>query len=458
MKKIYFLFLTLISTLFYSQVFQTIPIIENGPRDKRIKLVIMGDGFTDSELDVLTQQATNVANYLFSKPPYSMYKNYFNVYLVKVVSPESGVKHPGTATDEQHVNPAVPISNPNTALDVSFDHGGIHRCIYTNDINKVGQVLSTNFPDYDVALVIGNTPYHGGCGGKYPFITMHSDSYDVALHELGHTFGKLHDEYWIANQGEGPNKTNNSDPATVKWKNWIGFRGVGMHPFSENASWFRPHENCEMRYLNRSFCSVCEEALIERIHSILSPIEGYTPNNTTTVSISNQQDFVVNLILPEPNTLTSKWMLNGVEVLSSLDAITIQKNQLQDGNNTLVFNVEDKTPNVRVDGHESSHISTITWNILKNNLGIDEVNSQAIDFVVYPNPTSDVVYLDVKQNIGNKISAEVLDISGRQVINRKKLDKDEKYSLDLGKLPSQTYILKVYNDNTLLFVKKIIKK
>lgn len=457
MKKIYLLFWILLGSLYFAQTFETIPLIENGPREKRIKLVIMGDGYTSSELNTFTQDATKVANYLFTKAPYANYKNYFNVYLVKVISSESGIKHPGNANDENEENPPVPISNPNNALETSFDQGGVHRCIYSNNINKVGQVLANNFPDFDIALIIGNTTYYGGCGGEYPFITRHTESHDVAAHELGHTFGNLADEYWVDNQGELPNKTQNADPATIKWKNWVGSRGVGIYPFDEAPNWYRPHQNCEMRNLNSEFCSVCKETLIEKIHKSLSPIESYTPDNAEAVAVADQIDFNVKLILPIPNTLSSKWLLNGVEMSGSLDAITLQKNQLQDGNNTLVFNVEDKTTDVRVDGHETLHISTIKWNIKKTNLGVDDITSQSLDFQVYPNPTQNMIYLDIKQKVGNNIFAEVLDLSGRQAISKKKLNPKNKYAIDLKPLTNQVYILKVYEGSTLLFVRKIIK-
>ncbi len=457
MKKAILLGTCLLMNTFSAQQFETIPIMEHGAKEKRIKLVIMGDGFTANEQDILKEEATKVANYLFTKAPYSHYKNYFNVYLIKTISSESGVKHPGTAADEAHVNPAVPISNPNNLLETSFDHGGVHRCIYTNDVNKVGQVLASNFPDNDIALVIGNTTYHGGCGGKYPFITRHPDSHDVALHELGHTFGHLADEYWFAPQGESKNKTQNSDPASIKWKNWLGFRGVGIYPHAEDPSWFRPHENCEMRYLHRSFCSVCMESLIEKIHTVVSPIDSYSPDNTSVVSISTELDFKVNLILPEPSTLSSSWLLNGVDISTSLDQITIQKSQLQDGVNSLVFNVEDKTTDVRVDHHETLHISTVQWNIKKDNLSTDDLGAKQIDFKIYPNPTNQFIFIETKQKLGNMLYAEVLDLSGKQVLTKRKLDASNKYAIDLGNLPHQTYLLNIYNDKTLIISKKIIK-
>jgi hypothetical protein len=69
------------------------------------------------------------------------------------------VKHPGTAT--YVTEPVIPVSNPNNYLGSTFDVG-VHRCIYSNTTNKVGQVLAANIPDYDITYVLGNLPNMAG--------------------------------------------------------------------------------------------------------------------------------------------------------------------------------------------------------------------------------------------------------------------------------------------------------
>jgi hypothetical protein len=114
----------------------------------------LGDGFTSTQQNSFTSSAQATVNYLFTKSPYTEYKNYFNAYAVKVISAESGVKHPGTATDV--TEPVIPVTNPNNYLGSTFDVN-VHRCIYSNTTNKVGQVLAANVPDYDITYVLGNS-------------------------------------------------------------------------------------------------------------------------------------------------------------------------------------------------------------------------------------------------------------------------------------------------------------
>ncbi|MEI7489069.1 MAG: M64 family metallopeptidase [Chryseobacterium sp.] len=122
------------STFCFSQVFDVVPLLQSGSNDKRINIAVLGDGFTAAQQTNFVSSAQSTINYLFTKSPYTEYKNYFNAYGIKVISAETGVKHPGTATDV--TEPVIPVSNPNNYLGSSFDFG-VHRCIYSNSTEGV---------------------------------------------------------------------------------------------------------------------------------------------------------------------------------------------------------------------------------------------------------------------------------------------------------------------------------
>src|SRR5690625_2046501 len=111
----------------------------------------------------------------------------------------------------------------------------------------------------------------------YSYFSKHESANQILIHELGHSFSGLADEYWFAPTGERPNKTQDNNPQTNRWRNWIGTENVGIYPFDEDPSWYRPHQNCLMRSLGNSFCAVCTEATIERIHQLQDPIESFSP-------------------------------------------------------------------------------------------------------------------------------------------------------------------------------------
>lgn len=453
MKHIY-LFCLLFYTISFGQIFDLVPLVESGAKDKRINLVILGDGYTASEQSTFLTDATFVSDYLMNKEPYSNYKNYFNVYALKVISQESGVKHPGTASDV--TEPVIPVSNPSNYLNSSYDTSGTHRCIY-GSVNKVTQTLAANIPEFDIALVLGNDTEYGGCGGTYAFLSRNDQAPDVAYHELGHSFGKLADEYWFSGSGESPNKTKTSNTETIRWKNWLNTGNIGIYQFTENTAWYRPHQNCEMRYLNRQFCNVCKEALIEKIHITKNPIDSFTPSNSATISTNQNLDLKVNLILPIPNTLKSEWKLNNTSIATDVSDLTIQSTQLNIGNNTVLFNVYDSTTMVKTDNHSTIHLSTISWTINKTQLGINDIKSRQFDFILYPNPAQDFVIIESKSGFKEKVEVKITDASGK-LVKKQNVDLAKQEKIDISKLNSQNYFVNVYQKGEMILSKKMIKK
>lgn len=452
MKKI--LLSLFIGSFCFAQVFETVPVLQNGTNDKRINIAVLGDGFTTAQLSTFVTSAQNTVNYLFTKSPYTEYKNYFNAYAIKVVSPESGVKHPGTASDV--TEPVFPVSNPNNYFNSTFDNG-VHRCYYGNT-TKVTQVLAANLPDFDVAYVLGNSPEYGGCGGTYAFASLNSSSNEIVVHELGHSFGKLADEYWFSGSGESANKTQTSNPATIKWKNWIGLNGVGVYPHAESPSWYRPHQSCEMRYLNQQFCSVCKEAIIEKIHALVSPVDSYTPANSSTVNANSTVTFTVTEILPIPNTLVNSWTLNGTPLASTSNSVTITPSQLNNGNNTLLFSVNDNNPLLKINNHSTIHFTNVTWTLNKSTLKTVDIKAKERRFSVYPNPAENEFYIKGKQDFSKNVNVILHDMSGKLIPVKFDLKDASTLSVDINNLPVGTYSLSVTDDKELIISQKIIKE
>lgn len=452
MKKI--LLSLFIGSFCFAQVFETVPVLQNGTNDKRINIAVLGDGFTTAQLSTFVTSAQNTVNYLFTKSPYTEYKNYFNAYAIKVVSPESGVKHPGTASDV--TEPVFPVSNPNNYFNSTFDNG-VHRCYYGNT-TKVTQVLAANLPDFDVAYVLGNSPEYGGCGGTYAFASLNSSSNEIVVHELGHSFGKLADEYWFSGSGESANKTQTSNPATIKWKNWIGLNGVGVYPHAESPSWYRPHQSCEMRYLNQQFCSVCKEAIIEKIHALVSPVDSYTPANSSTVNANSNVTFSVTEILPIPNTLVNSWTLNGTPLASTSNSVTITPSQLNNGNNTLLFSVNDNNPLLKINNHSTIHFTNVTWTLNKSTLKTVDIKAKERRFSVYPNPAENEFYIKGKQDFSKNVNVILHDMSGKLIPVKFDMKDASTLSVDISNLPVGNYSLSVTDDKELIISQKIIKE
>lgn len=331
-----------------------------------INLVILGDGYTASQQGKYRHDAREFSQYLFSAPPFDAYNQYFNVFAIQVVSAESGVKHPGTATD--CYTSFVPVSNPDNYFGTTFDVGGIHRLVVPVYSQRIASVLAENLPDYDQVVLLANTPYYGGSGGQYATTTLHKSSNEIALHELGHSFAGLADEYWAGEiyAREKPNMTRESQPALVKWKNWLSpGTGIGIYPYSQ-PDWFKPGQGtCKMEFLSRPLCAVCSEAIVEQIHHLVSPL-GDLPGQEPEPLHTNPHtpDFYLGLttIKPHPNTLKTSWQLNGVPVAANKDSVLIVPAKLPEGSNKLLVSVQDTTLKIRTELH-LSHRYVRTWTI-----------------------------------------------------------------------------------------------
>jgi hypothetical protein len=459
------LFLAISSSI--GQVFQVDTLQYKGDINKYINFVIIGDGYTSEQQNNFITEANNLSRYLLTQTPWINYSNYFNIFAIKVVSSQSGTKHPNTASDCDTASPLVPVSNPTTYLGCTFDVYGIHRLVVPQNISNLAGVLAKNFPNYDQVFVIANSPYYGGSGGGTATSTTDLKSPEVSVHELGHSFAKLADEYYAGDNfaSEKPNMTQQTNTTLVKWTNWIGYNGTGIYQHSgggQSASWYRPHNNCKMRYLGAQFCNVCAEAIIERIHSLVNVIVGYTPTTLTITSPKQYLGFKLSTLMkPVPNTLNIVWNLDGKPTSKNVDSIQVDQNTLSIGTHTLTATVIDTSAMLRVNNHPTIHFSTVNWTIAKLTTGIElKSSTNKISCSVYPNPTTNFFTFEFELDKKSKVSIQLISLDGRiiQQIENKTIESGQ-YSntLSIENLSVGTYSLVFKIDNT-MFTQTIIKQ
>ena len=68
-----------------------VPLQVTGPASERLNLVILGDGYTAAEMQKYRDQVEKHLNIQWSFEPFKSYRNYFNVYMIEVESPVSGI-------------------------------------------------------------------------------------------------------------------------------------------------------------------------------------------------------------------------------------------------------------------------------------------------------------------------------------------------------------------------------
>lgn len=151
----------------------------------RVDIAIVAEGYTDSEMEVFISDAERLIEGLFSKEPFKTYRDQFNVYAIESPSIDSG-------TD-------IPADNifMNTAVNSSFSTFGVDRYLTTSDMKSVYDIASV--VPWDFVIVLVNTDMYGG-GGFYNFYSIATSdnrlSEQVLIHEFGHGFAGLADEYY----------------------------------------------------------------------------------------------------------------------------------------------------------------------------------------------------------------------------------------------------------------------
>ncbi len=334
----------------------------NGDVSNRINVVILGDGFMVHELPKFISAANDFAKSFGDYDPFRQYHKYLNFFAISTPSVESGVTNPGTAPDAYSNHPVVSVNN---------FYGGtfgasIHRLVIASKTGVVYDVLANNFPQYDVVVIILNTTFYGGSGGAFATFTLNTSANLVGIHEIGHSFGRLSDEYWAGSQyaRENVNMSKEQRHEHVRWKDWVGTAEIGVYPHgstSDMLQWMKPaRANCLMEVLDKPYCAVCREATVERIFSLVNPIDKMYPAVDSTVHVTQEQNFKLDLIEPNPNTLKVLWSLNG-ENIEGTNQVTLKPENLNLEMSTLTATVVDETPMSRK--NPTLRTNSVTWNI-----------------------------------------------------------------------------------------------
>jgi hypothetical protein len=470
---ILFLLLSFQST--WSQVFNQETIKSSGDNDKRLNLVILSEGYQASELENFKADAVSYTNSMFTESPFMEYSNYFNVHIIYVPSNESGADHPGESTEPEETpdEPLSPITNVDTYFNATYDSYGAHRRLfyeidgyYANQTEvKINSVLADNFPTYDQALILVNSDEYGASGGEFPMSYNGYWGPKTVIHELGHSMFDLKDEYYPGDifTEEAINMTKESDETLVKWKNWVGTDNVGVYQYTCTTGncdeWYKPHENCIMEYINKSFCPVCTEGIIEKIHDLLPPINSFTPDNTSTINTATfPLDFELNLIKPNPNTLESEWILNSNTFATNQDLVSVNESDFQIGENTLTAVIVDNSPLLKVDNHETLHVSAVTWTIQYSTLGIETIESSSDNFEIsmFPNPVSNIVNLAFESETIANLKVDIISMQGKILLSTS-INNFKTTPLDISSFSTGIYLTNFYSNNVLIASKRIVK-
>lgn len=449
-------------------------ILYSGPKENRINFVFLSDGYQKHELTKFKTDVDSSVIYFFNEPPLSNYKNYFNVFAIRVPSNQSGASHPRTAPDcpDSNYHPKLKVDN---YFGSTFDASNIHRLLVSYRSDSVYNVLTRNFPDYDQAFILVNSTFYGGSGGGIPTSSTNYASAEVILHEFTHSFARLSDEYGgncTYKSLLGPNVTDNKAYLQVPWNIWIDSTTpvptpatgdyIGIPGFYEGAyycdtGWYRPAISCKMRDLYARYCVVCKQAMIERIHNLVSPVDSYSPEDLYLETADTTLNFHVNIIKTIPNTIETLWYLDST-LLSGEDSLVLNTKSLPEGFSSITALVNDTTPMTRDSSHlfKNTHKQIIHWEILKNGTGVKlESEAGKLYLNVFPNPFDEIINIELTLTDSRSVTAILTDIKGNPVYQNDLHPAGEgknlfRFDLSNKNLPNGSYYLVLKTGNSSL--------
>jgi len=201
-----------------SQDVKVFEVQKTGNPHKKVDIAFIGEGYTPEEEGKFKADLDRLQDVFFNQEPYKTYRDHFNIYGVLKASQESGCDEPRHGVYK------------NTAVSASFNSLGSERYLLTED-NKSVRDIAAHVP-YDALFVMVNHKRYGG-GGIYNFyctFTVDNQWYEyLFLHEFGHSFSGLADEYYTSSvaynefypRGVEPLESNITalhDPTSVKWR------------------------------------------------------------------------------------------------------------------------------------------------------------------------------------------------------------------------------------------------
>jgi hypothetical protein len=196
-------------------------VLKSGDPHKKVDVAFVAEGYTAAEEDKLKADLERFRGVFFKIEPYKSHQDRFNFYGVFKPSRDNGCDEPSHGVYK------------NTAVGATFDSLGSERYLLTED-NKSLRDIAAHVP-YDALFIMVNHKRYGGGGiyNLYCTFTVDNQWYEyLFLHEFGHSFAGLGDEYYTSEvayndfypKGLEPLERNITallDPKRLKWNRLV---------------------------------------------------------------------------------------------------------------------------------------------------------------------------------------------------------------------------------------------
>lgn len=325
--------------------------------------IIVGDGFTASELPTLRDAALRLADELLDTPELAAHTSVWNVHLLEAASRESGVDDPARGVFLR------------TAFDGSLGCGSNAR-IACVDWSRINAALAGHAaPLGPITVILNTTEYVGSSNTSGIIVSRNEHAPRITVHELGHRVAGLADEYvdaavaaeWLPLYVEGryPNVTRTREASAAPWRHWVadGASGVGLYEgaFYAATGFYRPKQDSLMRTLEAPLGEVNAEAWLRAQYRALPPLATASPAATQVQGIAGS---LVSFEAASPwprAAVTLRWYIDGVEVPAARDRSRFEF-QADGAEHTVEVRASDASGRIRAPDATEAR-ATRTWRV-----------------------------------------------------------------------------------------------
>jgi hypothetical protein len=354
---------------------EVVPIQVTGPPAQRLNFIILGDGYQWDQQSIFLADVDRNLSVMWATEPFRTYRNYINIYAVKIASidygvrcdPDGRVRSPDGTIRDTGVREG-PIDGKRTALRMIFQNGcadplsrgtvyggaplncAADAAYYPAGVNpcETGNQAHNRIIDTYVAPVLGiprtsqnlqtlaifNTFTYGGIGGTQATTSGGSPQGPlISLHEIGHSLGTLVDEYPYSSRdvirpcytGGEPSSFHHTIQSAAqmlqsqtKWWRWLGEESLsgGIIGTHEGGGMFpcgqrRPSEHSMMRWIGFDLDQIGREHMVARITGMRNSGQMNVQNTPTAGTVAKDAVVWVEGGHPRFHELQVTWRIGG---------------------------------------------------------------------------------------------------------------------------------------------------
>ena len=211
----------------HASSYKSTKFIDNGPPQNKVDLLLLPDGYTKNDMEKFHNDVRHFTDVFFGTSPFKDRRNDFNVWMIDVESRQSGIDKPDK--DEWREN----------VFGTMYNTFRSSRYVLMDE-NRILRDIASAVP-YDAIIILLNDNRYGGGAIYNQFETCYTQTDTkgmewqrdyVFVHEFGHAFAGLGDEYYTSQvsyvdmYSKGiepwePNLTALNDPENLKWKDLV---------------------------------------------------------------------------------------------------------------------------------------------------------------------------------------------------------------------------------------------